>query len=246
MGRVAIVTGAAHGIGRACAKRLVALGYHVVAADLDIDALTAWVKNEGMEEAVDLHLLDVANIEADVELVETAVTTHGGVDALANVAGYTEHQAIDTIDTAEWTRMFNVLVRGPIFLTQTVAKDLIRRRVPGSIVQVSSIRAEAAEAGQAHYSAAKGAIRTATRAIAQELAPHKIRVNCVGPGLTATRMTADVRQHSEQRKQRESRVPLGRYAQPDEIASCVAFLLSDQSSYVTGTTLYVDGGYLAL
>ena len=118
MGRVAIVTGAAHGIGRACAKHLVNVGYHVVGADLDIDALTGWVKNEGMEAAVDLHRLDVADVEAGVKLVEAAVTAHGGVDALANVAGYTKRQTIDTINTDEWTRMFNVLVRGPIFLTK--------------------------------------------------------------------------------------------------------------------------------
>ena len=242
---VAIVTGAAHGIGRACVERLAADGYRVVAADVDGDALSGWVAQAGLRDAVEAKVLDVADVAAGQALVAGAVADHGRVDALANVAGYTRRQSLEEIDTETWDDMLAVLVRGPVFLTQAVAEDMIRRGEPGSIVQVSSIRSESAEPGQAHYCSAKGALRTVTRAIAQELAPHQIRVNCVGPGLTATRMTANVRSNQELNAQRTATVPLGRYAEASEIASCVAFLLSPRSAYVTGATLYADGGYLA-
>lgn len=241
----AIVTGAAHGIGRACVERLAADGYRVVAADVDGAALSDWVERSGLQDSVQARTLDVADVPAGQALVADTVAAHGRVDALANVAGYTRRQSLEDIDTDAWNSMLDVLVRGPVFLTKAVAEDMIRRGEPGSIVQVSSIRSESAEPGQAHYCSAKGALRTVTRAIAQELAPHQIRVNCVGPGLTATRMTADVRANPELLEQRKATVPLGRYAASSEIASCVAFLLSPRSAYVTGTTLYADGGYLA-
>ena len=245
MRSIAIVTGAAHGIGRACVERLAADGYQVVATDVDGEALSDWVEQAGLRDSVESRTLDVADVPAGQALVADTIAAHGRVDALANVAGYTRRQSLEEIDTETWNAMLGVLVRGPIFLTKAVAEDMIRRGEPGSIVQVSSIRSESAEPGQAHYCSAKGALRTVTRAIAQELAPHQIRVNCLGPGLTATRMTADVRANPELLKQRKAMVPLGRYATSSEIASCVAFLLSPRSAYVTGTTLYADGGYLA-
>lgn len=245
MRSVAIVTGAAHGIGRACVERLAADGYQVVAADADGAALSDWVAQAGVQESVAARTLDVTDVAAGQALVAATVAEYGRVDALANVAGYTRRQPLEEIDTTIWKAMLDVLVRGPVFLTKAVAEDMIRRGEPGSIVQVSSIRSESAEPGQAHYCSAKGALRTVTRAIAQELAPHQIRVNCVGPGLTATRMTADVRSNPELFGERRATVPLGRYASAGEIASCVAFLLSPRSAYVTGTTLYADGGYLA-
>ncbi len=242
---VAIVTGAAHGIGRACVERLAADGYRVVASDVEGDELSTWVNQAGLRDFVEARTLDVADVPAGQALVADTVASYGRVDALANVAGYTRRQLLEEIDTDIWNGMLDALVRGPVFLTKAVAEDMIRRGEPGSIVQVSSIRSESAEPGQAHYCSAKGALRTVTRAIAQELAPHQVRVNCVGPGLTATRMTADVRSNTELYEQRKATVPLGRYASADEIASCVAFLLSPRSAYVTGTTLYADGGYLA-
>lgn len=242
---VAIVTGAAHGIGRACVERLAADGYRIVATDVDGEALSDWVEQSGLNDSVEARELNVADVPAGQALVADSVAAHGRVDALANVAGYTRRLSLEEIDTRIWNDMLAVHVRGPVFLTKAVAEDMIRRGEPGSIVQVSSIRSESAEPGQAHYCSAKGALRTVTRAIAQELAPHQIRVNCVGPGLTATRMTADVRATPELYEQRKATVPLGRYASAAEIASCVAFLLSPRSAYVTGTTLYADGGYLA-
>ena len=246
MSQVAIVTGAARGIGRACVERLVTDGYRVVACDIAIDELRQWVDSSPLNEGITAHKLDVADVEAGQQLVSETVKMHGRVDALANVAGYTNRQALFEIDTASWRTMCNVLVRGPVFMTKAVAEHLIAQKKPGSIVHVSSIMSEVAESGQAHYSAAKGALRTVTRAIAQELAPHNIRVNCVGPGLTTTKMTEDIWSNDTLRAQREDLVPLGRYAAPSEIAACIAFLLSDRSTYITGTTLYADGGYLAV
>ncbi|MBM4436743.1 MAG: SDR family oxidoreductase [Actinobacteria bacterium] len=153
--------------------------------------------------------------------------------------------ALTSLTTEAWQRMLDVHVRGNVFLSQAVARDMVRRSEPGAIVNISSIRAEVAEPGQVHYCAAKGALRTMTRAIAQELAKYRIRVNAVAPGLTSTRMTADSRADPAAFQSRRARIPLGRYAEADEIAAAVAYLLSDRAAFVTGTTVMVDGGYLA-
>ncbi len=244
---VALVTGAARGIGLACAQRLGRDGYTIVAADIDGETLEASVRDlqaEGV--SIEGRRLDVANTGAGRRLVDQLVATHGRIDALINNAGFTERLFVQDLTPQAWERMLEVHVRGPVFLTQAVARDMVRRGEPGAVVNLSSIRAESAEPGQMHYCAAKGALRTLTRAIAQELAPHRIRVNCVGAGLTATDMTADVRADAETMAQRRAQVPLSRYAQPEEIAACAAFLLSDDAGHITGATLHVDGGYLAV
>ena len=238
--QVAIVTGAAHGIGRACALRLARDGYHVVALDVD-----AAVRSLAGDPQIEAHELDVGDIAAGRSLVEAVSRQRGGVYALVNNAGYTERLPIERMETDAWRRMLAVHVRGPLFLIQAVARDVIRRRVSGAIVNITSIRAVVAEPGQLHYCAAKGALHALAPALARELGRHHVRVNNVAPGLVATRMTATVRANADALSLRLPRLPIGRYAEPAEIAACVAYLLSDDARAISGQTLAADGGYLA-
>lgn len=237
---VAIVTGAAHGIGRACAARLASDGYIVVATDVD-DAVHA----QAVEGRIETHELDAADIPAGRCLVQDVAGRHGGVDALVNNAGFTERRAVEQLETDEWRRMLDVHVRGPLFLIQAVSRDLIRRGASGAIVNMTSIRAIVAEPGQLHYCAAKGALHALAPALAPELGRHHVRINNVAPGLVATRMTASVRADPESLSLRLPRLPMGRYAEPSEVAACVAHLLSDEARAISGQTLAADGGYLA-
>ena len=237
---VAIVTGAAHGIGRACALRLADDGFYVAATDID-DA----VHGHAAEGRIETHELDAADIAAGRTLVENIAGRLGGVDALVNNAGYTERRSIEELETAEWRRMLDVHVRGPLFLIQAVARDLIRRGASGAIVNMTSIRAIVAEPGQLHYCAAKGALHALAPALAPELGRHNVRINNVAPGLVATRMTANVRADPEALSLRLPRLPMARYAEADEVAACVAHLLSKDAQAISGQTLAADGGYLA-
>ncbi len=237
---VALVTGAAHGIGQACAARLASDGYLVVATDID-DAVHA----QAVEGRIETHVLDAADIAAGRSLVDDVSRRLGGVDALVNNAGYTERRSIEQLETAEWRRMLDVHVRGPMLLIQAVARDLIRRGASGAIVNMTSIRAIVAEPGQLHYCAAKGALHALAPALAPELGRHHVRINNVAPGLVATRMTASVRADPESLSLRLPRLPMGRYAEPSEVAACVAHLLSDEARAISGQTLAADGGYLA-
>ena len=238
--QVAIVTGAAHGIGRACALRLARDGYHVVALDVD-----AAVRSLAGDPRIEAHELNVGDIAAGRSLVEDVSQQRGGVSALVNNAGYTERLPIERMETAAWRRMLTVHVRGPLFLIQAVARDVIRRRASGAIVNITSIRAVVAEPGQLHYCAAKGALHALAPALARELGRHHVRVNNVAPGLVATRMTAAVRADADALSLRLPRLPIGRYAEPEEIAACVAYLLSNDARAISGQTLAADGGYLA-
>ena len=237
---IAIVTGAAHGIGRACALRLADDGCYVAATDID-DAVHAHADAGRIE----THELDAADIAAGRSLVEDVSRRLGGVDALVNNAGYTERRSIEELETNEWSRMLDVHLRGPMFLIQAVAQDLIRRGAAGAVVNITSIRAIVAEPGQLHSCAAKGALHALAQALAPELGRHNVRINNVAPGLVATRMTANVRANPESLSLRLPRLPMARYAEADEVAACVAHLLSQEARAISGQTLAADGGYLA-
>lgn len=235
--KAALVTGAARGIGAAIASRFVAEGAHVVLADVDQTAVQALAADLGeCALAVSLDVTDAENWRAAVDALTEAA---GGVDILVNNAGLYARERLQDIGEADWDRIMAVNAKGPFLGVQAVFASM-RSRGGGSIVNISStagIRASIAT----HYGSSKGAVRLMSKSVAVQGAPHRIRCNSVHPGPVDTSMghaavPADIRDD------RLGRIPLGRFAEPREIANAVLFLASDESSFITGTELIVDGG----
>jgi glucose 1-dehydrogenase len=242
--RVAIVTGAARGIGLACARRFAAEGAVLVLADLE----------EASGQAAAAALPGAIFVRADVSrkadvdaLVERTLARHGSVDVLVNNAGITH--ACDFLDLAEddFDRVLAVNLKSMFLCGQAVARAMVKGGVGGSIVNMSSANAVVAIANQVPYVVSKGGINQLTKVMAVGLAPHGIRVNGIGPGTILTELAkAAVLTDDAARRKILSRTPLGRCGEPEEIAAVAAFLASDDASYLTGQTIYPDGGRLAL
>ena len=149
------------------------------------------------------------------------------------------------LEESEWDRVLDTNLKGAFLCGQAAARAMVAAGTWGAIVNVASVNAKIALEGQAHYTSSKGGLVMLTKAMARDLAPHRIRVNAVGPGVIATRMTERSLADPERRAMLLSKVPLGRVGQPRDVANAVLFLASDEADYITGTTLYVDGGWLA-
>ncbi|MET0596564.1 MAG: SDR family NAD(P)-dependent oxidoreductase [Mesorhizobium sp.] len=249
-GRTAIVTGAATGIGRAIAERLLAEGASVVAADIDETrgAETASALSAGGD--IRFHKADVGR-RAEVEaLLQAALDAHGSVDILVNNAGIVHGADFLEISEADFDRVLTVNLKGSFLVGQAVARHMVERvqagQKPGAIVNMSSVNAVFAIANQVPYSVSKGGINQLTKVMALSLAPHGIRVNAIGPGSIMTDMLASVNADPAAKKRILSRTPMGRIGDPSEIAAIAAFLASDDASYITGQTIYADGGRLPL
>ncbi|WP_269931341.1 SDR family NAD(P)-dependent oxidoreductase [Aminobacter sp. HY435] len=247
-GKTAIVTGGARGIGFAIAERFVQEGARVVIADIDLEQGSAAERDLGQHarfvrtdvgRRLDIHNLVAATIDA-----------FGDIDILVNNAGI-DHRA-DFLDITEqdFDRVLTVNLKGAFLAGQTVARFMVEKAksggAPGSIVNMSSINAVVAIADQVPYAVSKGGIAQLTRVMALGLAPHGIRVNAIGPGSIATDMLARATENRDARNRILSRTPLGRIGEPEEIAAIAAFLASDDASYITGQTIFADGGRLAL
>ena len=212
-----VVTGAARGIGAGLAAVLRGRGADVVTCDLTADGVD--------------HVCDVSS-EAAVEAMFTAI---GGIDGLVNNAALlTGRQPYDKISMEEWDRMMAVNVRGTFLCSKAAAAAMPRRG--GSIVNVASETAYTGSHGFAHYVASKGAVISLTRALANELGPRQIRVNCVAPGRTYTPGAEALGTYDP------SRTPLGRVMMPDDLYGTMAYLLSDDAAFVSGQTIMVNGG----
>lgn len=246
-GKVALVTGAAQGIGLACAARLLAEGARVVLLDRDgaaAEAAAARLGDGAMPLTADLASLTRYAARA---IVAQVVAGFGRLDVLVNNAGVIRLQPFLDFDPEAWDLMMDVNVRAPMLLGQAGARAMIAQGGGGAIVNLSSVTAELGAATAAGYAASKGAMRQLTRVMALELIGHGIRVNAVGPGTIATDMAARaVLDDPATRRTVLSRTPIGRLGDPDEIAKAVSFLASDDASYVVGQTVYVDGGRLVL
>ena len=267
-GKVAIVTGAAQGIGYAIARRFIADGARVMLFDLDERKLAEAHERlaEGATDAA-----DVAQAHGDVgerldvhNMVAATLDAFDRIDVLVNNAGIVHAAPFLELEEADFDRVLRVNLKGAFLCTQAVAQHMIERleaedetdaqvpgadepvRGPGSIINMSSINAKLSIADQVPYSVSKGGLRQLTNVSAQALAPHGIRVNAIGPGSIATEMLAAVAGDPEKMARVMSRTPMGRLGEPEEIAAVAAFLASDESSYVTGQTIYADGGRLGL
>ena len=240
-GRCALVTGAARGIGLAIVERLVAEGAAVMMCDIDEAALSAAASERGQPWA----RVDVAQRADLVRAVDGAVQRFGALDILVNNAGITHDSELLTITEADFDRVMAVNLKSVLFATQAAAKHMIARK-RGAIVNLSSVNAVVAGATQIPYAVSKAAVKQLTNASALALAPHGIRVNAVGPGTIDTEMARAVLAGEQLRTMVLSRTPLGRYGKAEEIAASVAFLASDDASYITGQTIYVEGGRLGL
>ena len=241
-GRVAIVTGGASGMGAACVEQFVNGGAHVVVVDRSGDAARAVAERLGQGEPVVGSVGDSA--VCDLAVAE-AVRRHGRLDAVVNAAGIiVRASGVDTDDDA-WERIMNVNVSGTFFMCRAA----LRVMVPvgrGAIVNFGSIWGDLGSSGVAAYCASKGAVHNLTRALAMDHASHGIRVNAVCPGEVNTPMLQSERSEAVTQELLDriaSTVPMGRLAAPDEIARVVAFLASDEASYMTGALVSVDAGY---
>jgi len=245
--KVAIITGGAQGIGGACVKRFALEGAKVVSADILAErgeALAHEVRASGGE-AVFL-ACDISRAAAAQMLLDMALSQFGRLDCVVCAAGIAP--TADFLELAEdqFDAVLRVNLYGPMLLGQAAARHWVKTGTRGSIVNVTSVSARLAGAAQASYCASKGALDSLTRVMAVALAPHGIRVNALAPGPTRTGMSDSVWDNEEALRPILSRTPLGRFAEPDEQAKVAAFLASDDASFMTGESVYVDGGRLAL
>jgi len=245
-GKTALITGASRGIGEATAHLLARHGAHVLVSSRKLDAceqvVAAIRAAGGVASAIDAHIGDVASMD---RLFSKIVDRGFGLDILINNAAANPYfgPMID-MDLAAFEKTTEVNLRGYFYCSQQGAK-LMREKGGGCIINVASVNARRAAPGQGVYSATKAGIASLTEGFAKELAPHKIRVNAVLPGLTDTKFASALTQNAQLMNQLLRQIPLGRAAEPSEIAPMLLFLASPAASYITGASFAVDGGYLA-
>ncbi|GGB32585.1 dehydrogenase [Roseibium aquae] len=248
--KVAIITGAARGIGLAVAKRFVMDGAKVVIADVDDTAgHEAEEDLKSLGEATYIHCnvaerLDVRN------LVAGTLNAYGDIDVLVNNAGVVAGSSFLDLDEEDFDRVLAINLKGTFLCSQAVARHMVEKVEqggdPGSIINMSSINAVVAIPDQIPYCVSKGGITQLTKTTALSLAPYGIRVNAIGPGSIMTEMLATVNSDPAARNKILSRTPMQRIGEPSEIAGVAAFLASADASYVTGQTIFADGGRLPL
>jgi glucose 1-dehydrogenase len=245
--KVAIVTGAARGIGLAIAKRYVAEGARVAMAD--IDAAAGQVAARALSSAR-FFATDVGEAANAQTVVAETCRAFGDVDILVNNAGTIHAADFLELTEADFDRVLRVNLKGAFLVGQAAARRMVAQvkagKPAGTIINISSINAVVAIANHTPYCVSKGGIDQLTKVMALSLAPYGIRVNAIGPGSIMTDILKAVATDKEAKRRILSRTPLGRIGEPDEIASIAVFLASSEASYMTGETIYADGGRLAL
>ena len=240
-GRVALVTGASRGIGRAIALKLGALGARVMvnyrSGEAAADEVVAAITSAGGEARA--FRADVSDEEAATSLVKSVVATYGQLDILVNNAGITRDNIMARMKADHFDAVLATNLRSCWLMCRAALRVMMRARY-GRIVNISSVTALMGNAGQSNYAASKAGIIGMSKSLAREIASRGITVNVVAPGFIATDMTAELSE--DLLETARAHIPLGRMGQPSEVAAAVAFLASDEAKYITGQTLNVDGG----
>ena len=247
-GRNAIVTGAARGIGAACARAFARHGANVVVGDVledDCAETARRIREETGASAVAVRA-DVSREEDCAALLDACAEHFGDCGILLNNAGIIVPGSILDGTVEDFDRVLSVNLRGTYLMSRLVARHMVERGVKGAIVNMSSTNAVVTIPNQLAYAASKGGVAQLTKVMAMALAPHDIRVNAIGPGSIATNMLDEVMADDEARRVVLSRTPMGRIGEPEEVAKVAVFLASDYASYLTAETVYPDGGRLAL
>lgn len=244
-GKRAIITGAAQGIGFACAKRLAAEGARVMLSDVNPAGLAAAQSIGQGFTACDVG--ESAQVQA---LVDATVKAFGGVDILINNAGIIATADFLDLTEADFDKVIRINLKGAFLASQAAARYMVAQvkagEKPGCIINMSSLNAELAIPNQVPYTVSKGGMQQLTKVMALALAPHGIRSNAIGPGSIMTDILKAVANNPDVMNRIHSRTPLGRVGEPEEIAAIAAFLASDDASYITGQTIFADGGRMAL
>ena len=246
--KVVLVTGAGRGIGRGIAEYVAEHGAHVA-----VNYSQSKTQAEEVADSIRALGRKAIAVQADVsqrdqveKMVSTIEADLGPIDVLVNNAGVESIVPFLELDDAEWQRVTDINLKGPWLVGQVIARSMVGRKHPGTIINIGSIQAGMVFPGRTHYAPTKRGIEALTRSMAAELAVHGIRVNCLHPGLFDTDMTQWVMSDPDILPNVLAIIPLGRAAQPREMGPAVVFMASDDSSYITGQCLYVDGGMLIM
>lgn len=240
-GRVAIVTGGARGIGKAIAETLATRGANIAVADLRMELAEETANeisaNSGIETiALEVDVSDQVSAKA---MVKSAIAKFGKIDILVNNAGITRDGLIMRMKEADWDLVLDINLKGAFNCAQALARPMMKQRY-GRIINITSVSGITGQAGQTNYSSSKAGLIGFTKALAKEVGSRNITVNAVAPGFIETVLTVDL--PDEIKDFSIKMTPLGRFGVPQDIANAVAFLASDESSFITGVTLQVDGG----
>lgn len=239
--KIAVVTGAANGIGLCMVKRLVEEGAKVAALDIDMETMDK--EFAGQEDKIYWSFCDVAVKSSVDEAVAKSLEHFDHIDVLFSNAGIIGRQSL--LETSEelWRKVIDINLNGMFFVNQAVLRSMVDRGIKGAVVNTSSIASAIVSTSTGAYSASKGGVTQFTKFAALEMAPHGIRVNAIGPGTSVTRITEGTRFNKERCDKFLQNIPMGRFGEPEEAAAAALFLGSEDASYITGVTLLEDGGF---
>lgn len=240
-GKIALITGASGGIGTAIATALHAQGATVVLSGTREPALNEIASKLNSGAPVHVLSCDLSNMSDCQQLFARTESQYGAVDVLVNNAGITSDSLSIMMKDEDWNKVINVNLTAPFFLARAALKSMLKRKA-GRIINITSIVGHNGNPGQANYVAAKAGLTGMSKSLAQEVASRGITINNVAPGFIETPMTEKL--NEQQKEKIVKNIPVGRIGKPEDVAACVAFLASDEASYINGHTIHVNGGML--